>query len=175
MRSIILAVAFLSGVVPAEAAVLSADGHGFEVEQSVPLVVAPDGAFRAFAELPAWWDAKHSYSGDPRNLSLELRPGGCFCERLPGGGGIEHLRVTAWQPGRQLVMTGALGPLLNEAVSGVMVVRVEEIAGGSRLIVNYRAAGFARGGGAALAPAVDGMLAGQLKRLRAYAANRPRG
>jgi hypothetical protein len=27
------------------------------------------------------------------NLSLQLRPGGCLCEILPLGGGVEHLRV----------------------------------------------------------------------------------
>ncbi|RST30593.1 ATPase [Sphingomonas ginkgonis] len=174
MRTMLLAVLTLGAAVPAPAAVLTADDHGFEVEQSVALVVPPAQAFAAFASLPAWWDPRHSYGGKAENLSLDLRPGGCFCERLPGGGGVEHLRVTAWKPGDEAVLTGALGPLLKEAVSGVMDVRVEEIAGGSRLTINYRAAGFARGGADKLAPAVDGMLAGQLKRLRAYAANRPR-
>jgi hypothetical protein len=67
-------------------------------------------------------------------------------------------------------MTGALGPLLFEAVTGVMDVRVERIAGGSRLILTYRAAGFARNNAAELAPAVDKVLGEQVKRFRTYAA-----
>ena len=49
---------------------------------------------------------------------LQLRPGGCFCETLDGGGGIEHMRVTYVQPGERVVLTGGLGPLLYEATAG---------------------------------------------------------
>lgn len=157
----------------AGAEVVQASDHGFEVRETVPLVIPPDRAMAAFASIGAWWDPKHSYSGNAANLSLDLRPGGCFCERLPGGGGIEHLRVTYLDPGKRAILTGGLGPLLYEAVSGVMDVQVEEIAGGSRLTIDYRVAGFANGGAVALASAVDAMLAAQMKRLRAYAANRP--
>ena len=51
-----------------------------------------------------------------------------------------------------------------------MTVQVEKIAGGSRLTLNYRASGFANGGGDKFAPKVDSMLADQLRRFRAFAA-----
>ena len=71
-------------------------------------------------------------------------------------------------------MTRALGPLLFEAVAGIMDVKVERAGGGSRLTLNYRAAGFANGGADRLAPLVDRVLAEQLVRFRKFAAGRPR-
>jgi hypothetical protein len=135
--------------------------------------VPPAAAFDAFRNIGAWWDPEHTYSGDSANLSLALVPGGCFCELLPKGGGIEHMRVTYIEPGKHVVLTGALGPLLYEAVTGVMDVQVKTIAGGAQLTLDYKAAGFAKGGADKLAPAVDSVLAGQMKRYRAYATSRP--
>ena len=159
---------------PAAAEVVSADAHAFEIRHSVSLVMPQPAAFAAVGQIQNWWSKDHTYSGNAANLSLDMRPGGCFCERLDGGGGIEHLRVTYIQPGERVVLSGALGPLLFQAVSGVMDIRVERIAGGSRITMNYRAAGFAKGNGAELAPAVDQVLAEQMKRLRAYAAGKSR-
>ena len=155
---------------PAAAEVVSADAHGFELQHVVNLVIPQPKAFAAFGQVEQWWSKDHTYSGDPARLSLQMRPGGCFCETLDGGGGIEHLRVTYVQPGERAVLTGSLGPLLFEATSGVMDVKVERIAGGSRVTMNYRAAGFAKGNGDSMAPLVDQVLGEQMKRFRVYAA-----
>ena len=160
---------------PASAAVVSAGDHGFEVQHSVNLVVPQAEAFAAFGQIGQWWGNEHTYSGDAKRMSLQMRPGGCFCEPLDGGGGIEHMRVTYLQPGERVVLTGSLGPLLYEATAGVMDVKVERIAGGSRLTMNYRAAGFAKGGAAAMAPLVDQVLGAQMKRFRVFAAGAPKG
>lgn len=171
----ILAIAAIGLATPAAAEVVSASSNGFEVRQIVPLVVPPDVAFNSFRDIGAWWDPQHTYSGDSANLSLALVPGGCFCERIPkSGGGIEHLRVAYVEPGKRVVLTGTLGPLLYEATTGVMDVQVKTIAGGSQLILDYKVAGFANGGAAKLAGAVDGVLADQMKRFRAYATSRPK-
>jgi len=159
---------------PASAEVVNASPSGFEVRETVNLVVPPQIAFAAFGELPRWWDPKHTYGGKSENLTLDLVPGGCLCERFPDGGGIEHMRVTYVDPGKQVVLTGALGPLLYEAAAGVMDVQVKSTAGGSQLTLDYRAAGFAKGGGDKLAVLVDQVLAGQMKRLRTYATARPK-
>src|ERR1700752_2914247 len=113
MRSFI-ALALLAVSSPAAADVVSASSNGFEIRHTVPLVVKPEIAFRAFGNLPAWWDPQHTYSGKAANLSLALTPGGCFCERFPDGGGIEHMRVIYVDPGKRILMTGSLGPLLYE-------------------------------------------------------------
>ncbi len=155
---------------PVSAAVVSADEHGFEIQNSVNLVVPQADAYEAFGKVGQWWNSEHTYSGDAKRMNLALRPGGCFCEPLEGGGGIEHMRVTYLQPGERIVMTGSLGPLLYEATSGVMDIKVERIAGGSKVTMNYKVSGFAKGGAAKMAPLVDQVLADQLKRFRVYAA-----
>jgi uncharacterized protein YndB with AHSA1/START domain len=167
------AIALLIGS-PAAAEVVSARSNGFEVRETVDLVVPPETAWAAFGNIGAWWDPEHSYSGKAENLSLNTTPGGCFCERFPKGGGIEHMRVTYVDPGKRMVLTGALGPLLYEATTGVMEVQLKRTAAGSQLTLDYRAAGFANGGAEKLAPAVDQVLAAQLKRFRTFAASRPR-
>lgn len=167
--------ALLAAATPVSAEVVNASSNGFEVRETVPLVVPPDVAFRAFGDLPSWWDPEHTYSGSSSNLRLELVAGGCFCERMPKtGGGVEHMHVVFVDPGKRVVLTGPLGPLLYEATTGVMDVQVKTIAGGSQLTLDYKVAGFANGGADKLAPAVDGVLAEQMKRFRTYATARPR-
>ena len=77
-------------------------------------------------------------------------------------------------PGKRILLTGALGPLLYEATTGVMDIQIKTAAGGSQLVLDYKSAGFATGGADKLAPAVDAVLAGQMKRFRAYATSRPK-
>lgn len=175
-NSLIAPVAAISAVLgaPAPAEVVSASANGFEVRHVVSTVIPQPATFEAFGQVAQWWSKDHTYSGDPANLSLSLGTGGCFCERLPGGGGVEHMRVAYFAPGERLVLTGSLGPLLYEATAGVMDVKVERIAGGSRLVLDYRVAGFANGGADRLAPLVDQMLGEQMARLRKFAAARPR-
>lgn len=173
MRAVPLIVLSLIAA-PASAEIISADDHGFEIKHSVNLVIAQTEAFGAFGRVGKWWSNEHTYSGDAARLSLQLRAGGCFCETLDGGGGVEHMHVTVIQPGERIVLTGSLGPLLYEATSGVMDVKVERIAGGSRVTMNYRAAGFAKGGAAGMAPLVDQVLGEQMKRFRVYAATVPK-
>lgn len=173
MRKLYLA-ALVAISSPAAAEVVASSPTGFEVRHVVPLVVKPDAAFQAFASLPAWWNPEHTYSGKSENLSLALTPGGCFCERFPKGGGVEHMRVAYVDPGQRMILTGALGPLLYEATAGVLDVQVKSTAGGSQLTLDYKAAGFATGGADKLAPIVDSVLGEQLRRYRKYATARPK-
>lgn len=156
---------------PASAEVVSAGPNGFHIRQSAPMVVPPPAAFTAFGRVGSWWSGGHTYSGKATNLSMALSPGGCFCERLDAGGGIEHMRVSYVDPGKRVVLTGSLGPLLYEATAGVMDVQFERIAGGTKVTMDYRVAGFANGGAEKMAPLVDGVLAEQFKRYREFARN----
>lgn len=158
---------------PAAAEVVHSDNHGFEVSESVVVHGAADQALTAFTHVANWWIADHTYSGNTANLSLDPRPGGCLCERFPGGGGIEHLHVNYYEPGKYLIMTGALGPLLHEAVNGVMNVHVDPDPGGTRLTIDYRTSGFANGGGEKFATMVDHMLGDTIQHYQKYAETKP--
>ena len=170
MFKLLISLTTLLVATPAAAEVVSASETGFEVRHSVNLVIPQARAYAAFGQVQNWWSKDHTYSGDSSRLSLQIRPGGCFCERLDEGGGIEHLKVAYVQPPERIVLTGSLGPLLYQATTGVMDVKIERIAGGSRITMLYRAAGFFKGGAAAMAPVVDQVLGEQMKRLRIYAA-----
>ncbi len=170
MRSFAIGlVVMLAMAAPARAEVARSSANGFEVRHSISLVVPPAKAYAAFGNIGAWWSKDHTYSGNAERLSLRLSPGGCFCESIDGGG-IEHLRVTYVKANEQVVLTGALGPLLYEGVAGSLDVKFEKIAGGTRINFTYRAGGFARGNGAEYAPTVDAVLGEQVKRLRVFAA-----
>ena len=155
---------------PVAAEVVASGPHGFEVRSSVNLVVPVAQAYAAFSRPNSWWSDDHTYSGKAANMRLALVPGGCFSEAIPEGGGVEHMRVAVIQPNERIVMTGSLGPVLFEAASGVMDVQFERVAGGSRVTMTYRAAGFANGNGDKLSAPVDSVLAEQMKRFRTYAA-----
>lgn len=169
MRILIGIAALVMAASPAAAEVVASSTNGFQVRHSVNLVLPPARAYAAFAQVGSWWDGNHTYSGKASNLSLTPRAGGCFCETLPNGGGVEHLRVSISIPGERMVMTGGLGPVVYEAAAGVMDVRFEKIAGGTRVVMDYRAAGFANGGAAKMATLVDQVLGQQMKGYRAFA------
>ena len=174
-KILIVAAALAAPATPVAADVISSSANGFHVRETAQVVVPTDQAYDSFTQVGSWWNAEHSYSGDGANLSLSLRPGGCFCEQLPkSGGGVEHMRVAYVEPGKRIVLAGSLGPLLFEATTGVMDVKIERVAGGSKVTLDYKVAGFADSNAAALAPLVDGVLADQMRRFRAFAARRPK-
>ena len=62
---------------------------GFLVRYELPIGAPPPKVFDALLNVGSWWSEKHTYSGDSRNLSIEARAGGCFCEKLSAGA-VEH-------------------------------------------------------------------------------------
>lgn len=165
MQYSILAAGVLLASMPAHAKVLSADAHGFEIRHEALLSGSPADAWSKIGRIQSWWSKAHTYSGNVANLRLSLTPGGCFCESFPDGGGVEHLRVTYADPGKRAVLTGALGPLLYDAVTGSLDIELKPDARVTRVIFTYRTAGFVHGNGAAMAPLVDKVLGEQVSRL----------
>ena len=138
------------------------------------LAMLASGAAAAFGLFWLGWILWTTVTRGVANLNLALTAGGCFCEKLTGGGGVEHMHVAFVDPGKRVVLTGSLGPLLYEATSGVMDVQFERIAGGAKVTMDYQAAGFAEGGADKLAPVVDSVLADQMARFRKFAVGQPR-
>ena len=89
---------------PAIAAVVDSAPGGFTLRLEAVTAAAPGRTWDSLLRIGEWWSGAHTYSGRAANMTLELRAGGCFCERWPGGE-IEHMRVAlAWPEKRQLVM-----------------------------------------------------------------------
>ena len=163
---LLLIVMLTSGCVMAEVA--DSSPGGFTVKFSVPIHAAPAQVYTAVIQVGNWWDPAHTFSGDGRNLSIEERAGGCFCEKLPDHGGVRHLEVLAVMPGRRLVMSGGLGPQQSLASSGSMTFQITASGDGSRLDLVYAVAGYLPAGMNTWAPRVDAMLQQQLTRLQNY-------
>jgi hypothetical protein len=67
---------------PASADVKSVASNGFEVASAATIAAPPDRVYAALGEVGRWWSPSHTFSRDAANLSIELRAGGCFCEKL---------------------------------------------------------------------------------------------
>ena len=159
----------LFGAGVARAEIVTAGPNGFSLRHTADAPnVAPPVIWAALADISKWWDSEHTYSGDSRNLTLEPFVRGCFCEKLSLYAGIEHGTVVYAQPAKTLRINGALGPLQEFGVNGVMTWQIEPAAGGSRITFTYNVGGFADRPLADWAPIIDEVLGGQLQRLARY-------
>jgi uncharacterized protein YndB with AHSA1/START domain len=158
----------LLGAGEARCEVLDATPGGFAVK-SVATIAAPRArVYDALLAVGRWWDPAHSYSGDAKNLSIDARPGGCFCETLPDQGGVQHAMVVLVMPGKTLRLVGGLGPLQESGLQGSLTFALADREGGTDVTMSYSVGGYRQGGLAALAPIVDTVLGAQLRRLQSF-------
>jgi hypothetical protein len=150
----------------ASAEVQSVGANGFEVRESVHSAASPDKAFSALLQPATWWSSDHTFSGNSANLSLDARVGGCWCERLPDGGSVEHAHVIYFSPGKVLRLRGALGPFQQLAVDGVLTWTIKAATTGTDVTVTYVIGGYSKDGFESLSKAADHVLGDQLERLR---------
>jgi uncharacterized protein YndB with AHSA1/START domain len=153
---------------PAAAEVKSVTANGFEVATMATIAAPPDRIYAALGEVGHWWSPSHTFSGDAGNLSMELRAGGCFCERLKDGGSVQHLQVVYAAPGQGLRLRGALGPLQTEGVDGTLSWTLKPGEGGTSVTLSYILGGYVRSGMEQWAPRVDRVLDEQLQRLKSF-------
>ena len=156
---------------PAAAAVTDVASNGFTLSQTVAVSAPPDRVYAALVEPARWWSSDHTFSGSAANMSLDARAGGCFCEKLPGGGSVQHLTVLSVAPGKSLRLAGMLGPFQAVAGNGVMSFTLTPDKAGTMLEMTYQVAGYANmkvggNGYEVWSKAADRMLSEQLQRLR---------
>ncbi|HEY3813268.1 MAG TPA: SRPBCC domain-containing protein [Caulobacteraceae bacterium] len=170
MRAALLALTsllFASGV--AHADVIDAQANGFQVKEQVEVKAAPDKVWAALITPGRWWNSGHTFSHNAANLTLEPKLGGCFCERLPNGGGAQHLEVIYVEPGKALHLRGAFGPLSTQGVAGAWTILLAPDGTGTKVTWIYIMGGYTTGGLTNLAAPVDAVLTEQLTRLDRYA------
>ena len=162
-----LALVMLSGTPAQSAPQVTPNGFlvKFEVNINAPAAKVYD---TLVGQIGSWWNPEHTYSHDAQNLSIDARPGGCFCEKLPNGGGIEHLRVVYVAPPQVVRFSGALGPLQASGVAGSMTWKLTGSPDSTRLELFYSVGGFIPGGFEKIAPAVEAMLREQVDRLKLF-------
>jgi uncharacterized protein YndB with AHSA1/START domain len=171
MRNVAFLAVGILALLPAgsAAAVADSSANGFNLRISVTIQAAPDEVYRRLVHnVGEWWSSDHTFSGDAHNLSIEEKAMGCFCEKLPKGGGVRHMEVINFAPGKTLVLTGGLGPLQSMAATGNMTFQISAAPGGTKLDVTYAVVGYLAAGMNGLAGPVDGVLMEQITRLKNY-------
>ena len=162
----LLAVA--SAPAPAWAEVKSAAPHGFEIGGTLTLNAPPARVWAMLTAPDAWWSRDHRWFRNSA-LSLDLSPGGCWCERAADGRVSRHLETALVEPESKLVLRGGLGPLQGQGASGGLTFEIKAEGEGSLLTWAYIVGGYTPGGLGALAAPVDGVLSAQLANLKTRA------
>src|SRR5258706_12881733 len=168
-RSLFVAAVFGLVSSTAIAEIIEANANGFLVRFEVNVNAPPDKAYAALAgEIGNWWNMDHSYSHDGKNLTIDARPGGCFCEKLANGGGVQHMSVVFAAPGSTLRMQGGLGPLQGTGVAGSMTWRFIAAPPGTKIEVSYSVGGYFQGGLDKVALPVNSVIGEQVARLKTF-------
>ena len=151
---------------PAAAKVIDQSDAGFTAAHSARVAATPADVWKMLRAPQNWWSAEHSWSGDAANFWMDAQAGGCFCEKLPGGegliGSVQHARIVFAKPGELLRLSGGLGPLQGEAVTGTLTIQIKATEGGSIIRFDYVVGGYMRFKVGDIAPAVDGVIGQQL-------------
>ena len=170
------AMALAAGLLASTGAALRAEtsevsGSGFTITYAMAVDAEPQKVWQAFTQLPKWWSNAHSWSGSASNMSLDATAGGCWCEQWAVGASTAsamHGRVLLALPGSALRLQAWLGPLQEQPVAGVLTFGTARRDGATRLRVTYRVAGAPDAGLDKLAPAVDGVMGEQARRLKSF-------
>lgn len=125
------ALALLASAPTAAGEVVARTADSFTLRYEIGAEIDPSDIPGALADVGRWWDSDHTYSGDAANLSLDLTPGGCWCEALADGTQFEHARVVAIEADR-LVFDAPFGPLKGKATKAVLTVTWPAARGGWR-------------------------------------------
>jgi hypothetical protein len=153
----------------AHAKVASQSASGFVVAHEADVAVDPKAAYEAFIKIGNWWSDTHSFSGAAKNISIESKAGGCWCETLPNGGSVRHMTVVHANPGALLVFSGGLGPLQFMGVAGSMKVSFKAQDKGTHVSVVYAVGGYDPGNFQEISKGVDAVLGEQIRRYSDFA------
>jgi uncharacterized protein YndB with AHSA1/START domain len=152
----------------AAAEVLAAGANGFSLSETAHIAAPPDKVYAAIVTPSQWWSSQHSFSGSAANFTLDAKEGGCWCETLPNGGFVEHLRVVYAAPGNALRLRGALGPFQGWGVDGAMTFALKGDDKSTDLAITYNLGGFNKDGFEAVSKGADGVLAEAALRLKSF-------
>ena len=149
---------------PAHAEVKSAAADGLVIQVKGEVALSRDDAWSRLLNPAAWWSSAHTYSGDAKNLSVDAVAGGCWCE-LWEGGEVEHGRVVYLRRNQAIRYNAPLGPLQGLGVNAVVTFTLADgsAAGRTAIVADMVVVGSSLSGLDKIAPAVDQVLAEQVK------------
>jgi uncharacterized protein YndB with AHSA1/START domain len=150
------------------AAVMDSQVNGFAIEQTLHIAASPEKVYATLIQPSLWWSSRHTFSHSAANLSMDARGGGCFCEKLPKGGSVQHATIVAAEPGVSLRLRGPLGPFQGQGVDSAITFTLTAKDGGTDLALENIVGGYMEGGFGNWPQAADGMLSEQIARLKSY-------
>jgi hypothetical protein len=171
MRFALALFVFALSALPAAADVAAMSPGALVIHAETRLAVPPRRVWAALIHPGQWWSSAHTYSGDAHNLSLDARAGGCWCERF-GASAVEHARVIMilHRDGTDMLrLSGAIGPLQEMAVNGVLTFTITGDGAGAKIEMTYRVSGDPGLHLDGIASGVDTVLLEQFARLGRYA------
>ena len=168
-RSLFIIAGMLLFTATAQAAVADSSPGGFTIKIVVNAQGAPADVYRKFVhDIGNWWEPIHTYSHDAHNLSIDDKPMGCWCEKLPDGGGVQHMETIFAMPGKLIRFSGAIGPMQAMAAVGSMSVEFKPVEGGTAVELTYALGGYSPQGFDKIAPIIDMVLTTQITRFKNY-------
>ena len=167
MKRLLLAAALSLAAGAASAEVTNRSDTGFSLSYERAVAASDEAILAAIARPAAWWSDAHTYSGSASNISVDLRPGGCWCEALPGGG-VKHAEaVLVWPEQRMVRFDAPFGPLQSIGADAVLTMTWADAADGPARTLKWTF--VVTGPGAwAMADVVDGVMSEQFGRLAAH-------
>lgn len=167
MKNTLLALAGLAlsaGAASAEVTGRTADGFTLSHERRIS--ASAEAVFAAIGRPGDWWSDAHTWSGSAANISVDLGPGGCWCEALEGGG-VKHAEAVLVWPARRMVRFEApFGPLQGMTTNALLTMTWADAPDGGRLLKwSFVVSGPGTG---ALADPVDAVLGEQFNRLAGH-------
>jgi len=150
-----------------KAEVVDSSANGFTITNKITVKGTSQHAFDSIVKIGDWWSSAHTYSGNAKNMKIDLKAGGCFCE-LDGKQQVQHGTVVNINPGKLLRLSAALGPFQEQGVVGAFTFEIADAPEGATVAMTFRAGGYVPQGMDKIAPVVDQVLAEQIGRLKLY-------
>ena len=172
----ILGMAALCGANGAQAEVTNTADNGFTVQHQTVISGDTASVWKAMIAPSRYWNGDHSWTGNAENFYLVPQAGGCFCELIrttsddnikSSEGSVQHMRVIFAHNEKMLRLSGALGPLQGEAVTGTLTMLLQPQEDRTAVRFTYKVGGYMEFPVDQIAPAVDGVIGEQLTRLAA--------
>lgn len=172
----ILGMAAACSMTAANAEVTNTAANGFTVQHQTVISGDNEAVWKAMIAPSRYWNPDHSWSGNAENFYLVPQAGGCFCELIrttsddnikSSEGSVQHMRVVYARNGKMLRLSGALGPLQSEAVTGTLTMVLQPQGDSTAVRFTYKVGGYMEFPVDQIAPAVDGVIGEQLTRLAA--------
>ncbi|MBW8303021.1 MAG: hypothetical protein K0M78_03580 [Brevundimonas sp.] len=119
LKSLIAALVLALSAAPAAAEVVVRTADSFILRYEMAAEIDPADIPGALENVGRWWDGAHTFSGDAANITIDLSPGGCWCERLADGTAFDHGRTVSMSE-EQIVFDAPFGPLRGKAAKAVL-------------------------------------------------------